>query len=232
MRHVEVTKIVQVLTNPTPLFDVQVSSAGSIYGTIQGVATTGGQGVSGSFEIREAQNCDLSDFTTTGPQVRPSQSGSSFIFYGNSPLPQLPLGTCYVITRTTSINLSGQDDNLCEKSHHKKIGLSQKGIYEVIAESDASTHDTQKSIGTSRDLLNLKLYPNPSSDRVNVDISHPVEGRLVLRNAFGLEVLSETISSGLTQLELEIGHLASGLYVLTISDRNTSEFATARLVKE
>ena len=80
------------------------------------------------------------------------------------------------------------------------------------------------------------IYPNPSNGgTLNVVTDLPGEGQVVfsIYDTKGSLVYRRraTLSSGLNQTRLEIGHLASGVYVLKVSTNTESEFNVQRFVK-
>lgn len=82
--------------------------------------------------------------------------------------------------------------------------------------------------------LSVKLYPNPTSDILNVEVNNSVatEGTLMLYNAMGQIVWEKTIllENGKSQNVLDLSRFAEGTYMLTF--HTTSEHIVQKVVKE
>ena len=57
-----------------------------------------------------------------------------------------------------------------------------------------------------------RVFPNPANDHVHVNLNTPGRGELILTDLGGREVLSNTLTSSRTTLDL--GTLPAGTYVL------------------
>lgn len=76
---------------------------------------------------------------------------------------------------------------------------------------------------------NLLIYPNPASDKVEIETRYlPVGGILTVTNVMGQEVLSKSVEGYKTQVHT--GNLSSGTYFVKISDGNG--FSAGKFIKE
>ncbi|UYZ58231.1 CotH kinase family protein [Hymenobacter latericus] len=72
----------------------------------------------------------------------------------------------------------------------------------------------------------LKLYPNPASDYLNIELDATASGELSIRDLSGREVLRSALQG--KQHKLPVAHLQKGLYVVTL--RSAAEVRTQKLV--
>ena len=70
---------------------------------------------------------------------------------------------------------------------------------------------------STESLLSLKVYPNPTSDFVNIEISPVDTGRLILElyDNLGVKVLNKTIGYQ-PILQLNVSDIPSGFYLLKV----------------
>lgn len=86
-------------------------------------------------------------------------------------------------------------------------------------------------INSSRDLnpsFEISLYPNPATDRLQVDFKSPLEDDFYgeLFNLLGQRIQTVVIPKGSVASSLDLSHLAAGTYLLSIGEY------TARFVKQ
>lgn len=85
-------------------------------------------------------------------------------------------------------------------------------------------------LGTDRlPSVSFSLFPNPGTDLLQLSFRRPFVGMVVMTDAMGRQVLSETIT-GRQQVTLEVAHLPEGLYLLTTRDIHGAS-ATARWIR-
>lgn len=77
---------------------------------------------------------------------------------------------------------------------------------------------------------NVKAFPIPATDNLNVDIPDGIFNEYVLYNIHGAIVKSEAIENSTNDLVIDIQNLASGVYLLNLKGTNTTK--TLKVVKE
>jgi hypothetical protein len=86
----------------------------------------------------------------------------------------------------------------------------------------------------NKDDLGLSIIQNPVSNDVNLQISTKKEGNVVINiynlNGQSLLAFNKSLSKGLNQISIDVSNLNSGLYILSIYDKN--EVKTLKFVKE
>ena len=65
----------------------------------------------------------------------------------------------------------------------------------------------------------IVIYPNPASDKLNIEIANPSEGMICLTDLNGRILITQIINS--TNTSIDISALSKGLYILKYQDRNT-----------
>lgn len=88
--------------------------------------------------------------------------------------------------------------------------------------TDKITHDTEK--------VELKLYPNPTVDFVNIEVNSLKEGSFDLTNMIGKLLLSGHISNQVKTINLETYH--KGIYILSVYDKHGTRISTKKILKE
>lgn len=110
-------------------------------------------------------------------------------------------------------------DNLCYKdSTFGTIQLTNKPCNYV--DYVGLNEETLKDI-------EVKVYPNPSNGKLNIDFSDPEKLKLVITKALGQEVLLEKVLD--SKQELDVSHLPPGVYFLKLQKGNRQK--TLRIVK-
>jgi hypothetical protein len=82
--------------------------------------------------------------------------------------------------------------------------------------------------------ISLKVYPNPASDFINVEITRVDTGRLILElfNDSGVKVLDHTIANQ-SSLQVNIDHIPSGAYFLKVlSAQKDKLFRVEKIIKK
>jgi len=82
-------------------------------------------------------------------------------------------------------------------------------------------------------LLDLEIYPNPVSDHMRVILPEPIlnEGYIEIRNILGQRVYSRKIFANSAELEIDVGALSKGIYILKLPG-NDKHLYVSRFLKE
>jgi hypothetical protein len=76
------------------------------------------------------------------------------------------------------------------------------------------------NIAVEEKILRLKLYPNPSTDKVHIVLDEPYNGAISIFNSSGVEVKSFETKKYEDQIDLNIGELPSGMYYISLNNLN------------
>lgn len=68
--------------------------------------------------------------------------------------------------------------------------------------------------------LEVKVFPNPVQNVLNVSWSAPVKGGFKLINAYGIEVATIPLTSSAGKFAMDVSHLNQGMYFLHSNDEN------------
>jgi hypothetical protein len=82
--------------------------------------------------------------------------------------------------------------------------------------------------------ISLKVYPNPATDFINIEVSPVDTGRLILElyNNSGIKVLTKVIVSQ-PILQIYIGNISSGTYLLKVTLSSQDQlFKVERIIKK
>lgn len=105
--------------------------------------------------------------------------------------------------------------------------LDNDGIYEMIcgtAEGGIKHYirDENYTVGLSETIyksaFQLKVYPNPVNDHINLQFDSVFIGEIELANISGQTILSLPLNA--THLQIETAHLPSGIYYITARNKN------------
>ena len=90
-----------------------------------------------------------------------------------------------------------------------------------FAEGGGNTNDMTQNKPVWEPLNDLTTYPNPAKDLINISIDEPLNQATTfqLYNAVGKLVGEEILEVGGTQLEWNVDHLPSGMYLLSDQSR-------------
>ena len=96
--------------------------------------------------------------------------------------------------------------------------------------------DDELSVKVNTPNVDLKVYPNPTQDKVflSVDATQAQKINYVLYSALGQEILlpENTMEvSGHTEKILDFNHLTKGTYLLRVSTDNGEHLSTIRIIK-
>lgn len=89
---------------------------------------------------------------------------------------------------------------------------------EVLAIEDASI-----------ETLNFKVYPNPATDIIKIDINNVADYSITLHNVIGQRVKTNAIIETTNTLSIDTKHLENGIYILKI-DNGTSDISKKIIV--
>lgn len=107
------------------------------------------------------------------------------------------------------------------------------GSLEISASYGESTYD-ETTLSTEELKLqsSIRVYPNPSSYEVNVDLSQlpTAEYRLFLVDLNGKVVFEK--ASRQSNEKIDIGSFATGTYILQVQTANTKKIETFKIVKK
>lgn len=77
--------------------------------------------------------------------------------------------------------------------------------------------------------LEVKVYPNPTSDFVVVSTSKKLEGRFKLNNIFGKTLMEGDINDEREKIDLL--EFRTGIYIITLYDESGQKLATRKIIK-
>lgn len=79
------------------------------------------------------------------------------------------------------------------------------------------------------DEIEVKVYPNPTSDFVIVSNNKKLEGRFKLNNLFGKTLLEGEINDEREKIDLL--DFRTGIYIISLYDKNGQKLATRKIIK-
>lgn len=118
------------------------------------------------------------------------------------------------------------------KTLEQKIILN-KGVYKIKLQSAQArinfnwwilSKTSLSGINSDKTDSPISIYPNPMKDILH--ISGFSEGKIVLADCLGKKVIEETNNNS-----LDVSHLVSGIYFLTLTDKSTNQLATYKIIK-
>jgi PKD repeat protein len=111
----------------------------------------------------------------------------------------------YTVTLTV-INLTNPP---CSKTYTQTVTITNVGL---------------KTFGTDPD---LKIYPNPASDKLFVELNGNLNSQLIIYSAIGQELLRTDLTENKTEIKLD--HLSSGFYYYSVKN-NSNTIRTGPLI--
>ena len=99
-------------------------------------------------------------------------------------------------------------------------------IIETILDITNATLSTTEFNGSNQ----IKVYPNPTNDLVNIQFKSDFKGNYVLFDQLGKQILTHPINSLQTQISLE--KYASGIYFLVLNSENGNQVQTYQILKK
>ncbi len=118
------------------------------------------------------------------------------------------------------------------EKHESAVNVTEKETRdygEIVLEE--KTMSVGEPIGIEN---NVKVYPNPSTDVLNIEfLGNEIETQIQLINAYGEVVATKTINpiNGTNVTELDISDVASGAYYLIIQGAGHKEVEQVRILK-
>jgi hypothetical protein len=94
-------------------------------------------------------------------------------------------------------------------------------------------HQTKLTVTSIEDLdvnLNANIYPNPTSDKVVINMDNYENMRFMLFDASGKVIHEAIITSAIT--EINVSGYAFGNYLLSITDINNTKLKTYQIIKK
>jgi hypothetical protein len=133
-----------------------------------------------------------------------------------------PFTLCLTITG------NGCTDTYCEDVEIDDDGLLRDGGFLLTV-----LHELPTGIADAPAISEMRTWPNPATDELNVGLSSAMKGLVELRvmDLSGRMVLNEprALSTGSNTLRVAIGQLEPGVYLLHVGDRRNG--VTQRFVK-
>jgi len=78
--------------------------------------------------------------------------------------------------------------------------------------------------------IDLRVYPNPTVDLINIDLSNLKTGTYELRNMIGKKLVVGTISQRVTTINMQ--DYQNGLYILSIYDDGGNRLISKKVLKK
>lgn len=99
---------------------------------------------------------------------------------------------------------------------------------DVVSQSfETINTDVQSFIKTND--IEVKVYPNPTSDFVVVSTNKVLEGRFKLNNIFGKTLMEGEINDEKEKINLL--EFRTGIYIITLYDESGQKLATRKIIK-
>ncbi len=138
-----------------------------------------------------------------------------------------------------SVSFTMKDDISGKSNIIKAIGLSFSKVRLIdkdysdmpIYFEGGTFYASQFSVGirAAKDLIeDVRLYPNPATDKLHVELANGTEATLRLIDMMGREYVTTT---GQRQMTLDVAAIPAGTYVLQIETENGVAFRRVSLVK-
>ena len=101
-------------------------------------------------------------------------------------------------------------------------GFGVTKYFTYIVGNDCATASIDKN-----NLLEISLYPNPASNRLNISAANTIQNAEIY-NVLGKKVMNVTINK--TSESIDISNLASGVYMIKYNIENS--IGTAKFIKQ
>ena len=112
------------------------------------------------------------------------------------------------------------------------LGANYYRLRQVDYDGKTTFHDVI-TVNYQIEDIKIRLTPNPTTDQMVVQLAQVAEKSLdiVLYNMYGQSILNYSLSAGQSQFELDLSRLASGQYILELSDAGQILFVLERIAK-
>ncbi|WP_373516042.1 reprolysin-like metallopeptidase, partial [Persicitalea sp.] len=150
----------------------------------------------------------------------------------------------YTVTVTAPVDNScgpkGQNVKICyygvEQCVSQKIADRYMKLGATMGGCNSGSKAARLGVGETGELtLSLKAFPNPVQDAVTLEVLAPEAGEttfsVVDLQGKALQQRTETLNAGLNEVELRLGRLSSGIYLIRAVDASNRQ-ATVRVRKE
>ena len=96
-----------------------------------------------------------------------------------------------------------------------------------------ATLTTASIIETDATVLDVSVFPNPTSDLVNIRINHSTIDQLIvsITDLQGKEVYNGKYAGVSNVIGINTASYATGTYMLTLKDKNNQVFGTYKIIK-
>jgi hypothetical protein len=148
-----------------------------------------------------------------------SDANGSFIFSG------LPFGTYHLLVESTGMFSVLQKITL-DKDHSDYENI----VLEVLAHQPAGIKETLESPGTTIS----QVFPNPAEEYIRSVIRtlEPMDVEVVIYSITGIKIISYNYQvTGIRSLQIPVGELAKGTYLLMIRSSGTPFYKVQKFVK-
>ncbi|MDX2188359.1 MAG: T9SS type A sorting domain-containing protein, partial [Bacteroidota bacterium] len=180
-----------------PIFEKKATFEITIPKTFSGIATITWPTIAGAntYCIRISTSSNF----TTGVKTVCGLTGNSYVYDLSNP--------------------NGRTEAATETYYYQVLGVDEEGYYsqwsdaQTFVVDNASTNlpkSESKNLATS-----VSIYPNPATTELNV--TAPANSTLVIYNYLGSVVLSKTLQT--TETQLDISSLSNGVYVVKVGDK-------------
>ncbi|MBK9016132.1 MAG: T9SS type A sorting domain-containing protein [Saprospiraceae bacterium] len=123
---------------------------------------------------------------------------------------------CHGNSNTLCISQSAVAAHLAHGDALGACGLQVCQPYQPAGYQMEGHDDLNMAIAESLDYRQLKMYPNPATDKITVvlTLENSLSSNLIIENSLGQVLLSTDIEPGTTRLDIDISQLRSGIYFL------------------
>ena len=136
----------------------------------------------------------------------------------------VPPGSYYIVAQTN-----------CTNGATSAWGSPYFGGLQTVNSVKANTDSARMSAIVAGQTIGLLAYPNPTHSQVNLIYNSPGGGQadIMIASAFGNTVYRKLVNTaaGQNYYTLDIGELASGVYVLKITDGKTMHYQKLLITK-
>ncbi len=123
-------------------------------------------------------------------------------------------------------------DKLLIIFRHRDIDLTRESYNSVLMVFENKTigiNTSTKDISKNRKRYNLKLYPNPTTGILNIDLEESIQGKIVIYDVLGKKVMEESIFGN--KKNMDVSTLATGTYNISIESKG-KKIGNEQFVKE